>query len=278
MKEGAEEVLELSLLSFGDFGSVADRVQCVSDLFLLFRRRQSQFDRAEGVSVECGNGHSLAVLGQVERQYLVIDELWDIPAEILHVEQDVVSPEILGNEKRLSSGRSASDDCDAGGLNIRGVVVTNHLSCSDYRNRSFPEILLPKVVATLEGHELVECHHVPAFGDGADFGLFLGFVAEACGEELVHEGLFQLGGGLNDPLLRFNRPLHRRKDVRDLLLLGEWGDVYLKIPEVGFVQDRNRRLNGALLELVPILVEAVVNKFGVMLLIANQRIDLLVSG
>ena len=67
-------------------------------------------------------------------------------------------------------------------------------------------------------------HHLPAFGDGADFGLFLGFVAEAFGEELVHEGLFQLGGGLNDPLLRFDRPLHRRKDVRDLLLLGEWGE------------------------------------------------------
>ena len=65
---------------------------------------------------------------------------------------------------------------------------------------------------------------LPAFGDGADFGLFLGFVAEAFGEELVHEGLFQLGGGLNDPLLRFDRPLHRRKDVRDLLLLGEWGE------------------------------------------------------
>jgi hypothetical protein len=62
-------------------------------------------------------------------------------------------------------------------------------------------------------------------GDGADFGLFLGFVAEAFGEELVHEGLFQLGGGLNDPLLRFDRPLHRRKDVRDLLLLGEWGEL-----------------------------------------------------
>ena len=39
----------------------------------------------------------------------------------------------------------------------------------------------------------------------ADFGLFLGFVAEAFGEELVHEGLFQFGGGLNDPLLRFGR-------------------------------------------------------------------------
>ncbi len=49
-------------------------------------------------------------------------------------------------------------------------------------------------------------------------------MAEAFGEELVHEGLFQLGGGLNDPLLRFDRPLHRRKDVRDLLLLGEWGE------------------------------------------------------
>ncbi len=34
----------------------------------------------------------------------------------------------------------------------------------------------------------------------------------------------QLGGGLNDPLLRFDRPLHRRKDVRDFLLLGEWGE------------------------------------------------------
>ena len=72
--------------------------------------------------------------------------------------------------------------------------------------------------------ERSQLHHLPAFGDGADFGLFLGFVAEAFGEELVHEGLFQLGGGLNDPLLRFDRPLHRRKDVRDLLLLGEWGE------------------------------------------------------
>ena len=67
-------------------------------------------------------------------------------------------------------------------------------------------------------------HHLPTLGHEADFGLFLGFVAEALGEELVHEGLFQLGGGLNDPLLRFDRPLHRRKDVRDLLLLGEWGE------------------------------------------------------
>jgi len=49
------------------------------------------------------------------------------------------------------------------------------------------------------------------------------FVAEAFGEELVHEDIFQLGGGLNDPLLRFERPLHRRKDVRDLLLFGEGG-------------------------------------------------------
>jgi hypothetical protein len=51
----------------------------------------------------------------------------------------------------------------------------------------------------------------------------MGFVAEAFGKELVHEGLFQFGGGPNNPLLRFDRPLHRRKDVRDLLLLGELG-------------------------------------------------------
>jgi hypothetical protein len=52
------------------------------------------------------------------------------------------------------------------------------------------------------------------------FGLFLWFVAKAFGEELVHEGHFQLHGGLNDQHLRFDRPLHCRKDVRDLLLLG----------------------------------------------------------
>ena len=65
-------------------------------------------------------------------------------------------------------------------------------------------------------------HDLPTFGNRADFGLFLGFASGAFGEELVHEGLFQFGGGLNDPLLRFDRPLHRRKDMRDLLLLGEW--------------------------------------------------------
>ena len=68
--------------------------------------------------------------------------------------------------------------------------------------------------------------------------LSLGFPAvagDAFGEELVHEGLFQLGGGLNDPLLRFDRPLHRRKDVRDLLLLGEWGERKTPFVENGEV-------------------------------------------
>ena len=72
-----------------------------------------------------------------------------------------------------------------------------------------------------EVDHIAKINDVPTLGHGADFGLFLGFVAEAFGEELVHEGLFQLGGGLNDSLLRFDGPLHRRKDVRDLLLLGE---------------------------------------------------------
>ena len=127
-------------------------------------------------------------------------------------------------------------------------------------------------------NKILNFNQLPAFGNEADFGLLLGFVAEAFSEELVQEGFFQLAGGLNDPLLYFNRPLHRQKDMRDLLLLGEWGDFYLKISEVGFVENRNRRLNGAFLELFPILVEAVVNEFVVMLLVANQRIDLLVSG
>ncbi len=61
--------------------------------------------------------------------------------------------------------------------------------------------------------------------------VFLGFVAEAFGEEFVHEGLFQLGGGLNDPLLRFNRPLHCRKDMRDFLLFGEWWERKLELPK-----------------------------------------------
>ena len=70
-------------------------------------------------------------------------------------------------------------------------------------------------------------------------------------------------------LLRFDRPLHRRKDLRDLLLLGEWGDIYVKIAEVGFIEYRNRRLDRAFLELVPILVEAVLTEFRVMLCIAD---------
>ena len=70
----------------------------------------------------------------------------------------------------------------------------------------------------------LERHHLPTLRNGADFGLFLWLVAEAFGEELLHESLFHLGGGLNDPLLLLNRPLHRRKNLRNLLLLGEWGE------------------------------------------------------
>ena len=72
-------------------------------------------------------------------------------------------------------------------------------------------------------------HDLPTFGDSADFGLLLGFVSEAFSEELFREGLFQLRGGLNDPLLHLDRRLHRRKDVRDLLLLVERGVFDLEI-------------------------------------------------
>ena len=64
-----------------------------------------------------------------------------------------------------------------------------------------------------------------------DYTPFLRFTSCAFGEELVHEGLFQLGGGLNDPLLRFDRPLHRRKDVRDLLLLARLKTKVFSTPE-----------------------------------------------
>ena len=84
-----------------------------------------------------------------------------------------------------------------------------------------PYIAISKVLA---GNIFAEDSSSPAF---VIFSSVLTILAEAFGEELVHEGLFQLGGGLNDPLLRFDRPLHRRKDVRDLLLLGAWGETNL---------------------------------------------------
>jgi hypothetical protein len=49
---------------------------------------------------------------------------------------------------------------------------------------------------------------LPALRDWADLGLFLGFVPEAAGEELVEEHLFQFGGERQQPLLLLHRPLH----------------------------------------------------------------------
>ena len=72
--------------------------------------------------------------------------------------------------------------------------------------------------------ELAEFFDFPTLRDKPDFSLFLRFASGAFGEKLVYEGLFQLGGGLNDSPLPFDRPLNRRKDVRDLLLLGERGE------------------------------------------------------
>jgi hypothetical protein len=54
-------------------------------------------------------------------------------------------------------------------------------------------------------------------------------------------GLFQLGGDPNDPLLRFDRPLHRRKNVRDLLLLGDWGERHGQLRQLRLRKVRDRR-------------------------------------
>ena len=110
---------------------------------------------------------------------------------------------------------------------------------------NFAMVSIDWLIKNVPVDEVLNGHHLPAFGDGADFSLFLGFVAEAFGEELVHEGLFQLGGGLNDPLLRFDRPLHRRKDVRDLLLLGDcrWQPDWLHVGHFS-VQAGNANVSG----------------------------------
>src|SRR5699024_8723424 len=107
--------------------------------------------------------------------------------------------------------------------------------------------------------------YLPAHRNGTDFGLLLGFVVQAFGEEFVHEGLFQLGGGLDDPLLRFDRPLHRRKYVRDLLLLGEWWDGKAELPQrwprSPGVMDTARRRFRMLDELVAVNQESEEGRF-----------------
>ena len=68
---------------------------------------------------------------------------------------------------------------------------------------------------------LSQPHHLPTLRHGADFGLFLGFAAEALGEELVQERLFQFRGQRDQPLLLLHRPLHQPQHPRNLPLLGE---------------------------------------------------------
>ena len=58
---------------------------------------------------------------------------------------------------------------------------------------------------------------------GADFGLFLGFAAEAFGEEFVEQRLFQFGGQRDQPLLLLDRPLHQPQHRRNLSLLANGG-------------------------------------------------------
>ena len=71
-------------------------------------------------------------------------------------------------------------------------------------------------------------HHLPTLRHGADVGLFLGFAAEAGGEELVQERLFQFGGQRQQPLLLLHRPLHQPQHRRNLPLLGEGVEVTSK--------------------------------------------------
>ena len=84
---------------------------------------------------------------------------------------------------------------------IRGVYVS-----SDYIGDSqhgFPVNL----VSTFDGGSILkrfgllqQLHHLPAFRDRSDFGLLLRFTAKAFGEEFLHEGLLQFGGGVDEPI------------------------------------------------------------------------------
>ena len=68
---------------------------------------------------------------------------------------------------------------------------------------------------------------------GADFGLFLGFAAEALGEEFVEERLFQFRGQRDQPLLLLDRLLHQPQHRRNLPLLreAESGSRYFQIAD-----------------------------------------------
>ena len=61
----------------------------------------------------------------------------------------------------------------------------------------------------------------PTFRHKPDIGFLLRFAAEALGEELVQERLFQFRGHRDQPLLLLQRPLHQPQHPRNLPLLGD---------------------------------------------------------
>ena len=77
-----------------------------------------------------------------------------------------------------------------------------------------------------------ESRLLPALRHGTDFGLFLGFAAEAFGEEFVQKRLFQFRGQRDQPLLLLDRPLHQPQHRRDLSLLGYGRNRYRRALEL----------------------------------------------
>jgi hypothetical protein len=63
------------------------------------------------------------------------------------------------------------------------------------------------------------------WGTGPISVCFLGFAPQPFGEDHVHEGLFQLGGGLNDPLLGDVRDSEELRGTRLCSLCDEPGDA-----------------------------------------------------
>lgn len=120
-------------------------------------------------------------------------------------------------------------------------------------------------------------NHLPTLRHRPNFRLFLRLPSCTFGEELVHECFFQFGRGLNNPLLRFNCLLHNRKNMRDLLLLRQWGDVKSEVSKICLIENRNCCFDGCLFKSLLIRVKAVVYEVWIVIRITDQRIDLLVS-
>ena len=153
-------------------------------------------------------------------------------------------------------------------------VHIQHINCKD---TLVAFLGLGKVNPILELCEASQLYHLPTLRHRPNFRLFLRLSPRTFGKELVHESFLQFGRGLNDLLLCFDCPLYRRKNVRDLLLLRQRGDVKSEVSKICLIENWNSRFDGCLFKPLLIRVKAVVYEVWIIIRITDQSVDLLVS-